>query len=144
MMQSLRRGRRQAMRVNAEINFTNLVDVAFVLLIIFIITAPIMQAGLELELPNVTAPPLTTSDAVVVSVVEDGRIFLDQTEVQLSEFTDVFRAYMGTRPGLPISVGGDARVQYGRLMEIFELLRELGHTDIQLLTTPVPQRRARR
>lgn len=132
------------MRVNAEINITNLVDVSFVLLIIFIITAPIMQAGLELELPNVTAPPLTTSDAVVVSVAEDGGIFVDQTPVELSEFRAVFTAYMGPRQGQPISVGGDARVQYGRLMEVFEALRDMGHTDIQLLTTPVPTRRSSR
>jgi biopolymer transport protein TolR len=141
MMQSIRRNRRRALPINAEINFTNLIDVAFVLLIIFMITAPIMQGGIELELPSVNAQPLTSSEAVVVSVTEDARIFVDQVEVTLQEFPEVFRAYMGVHEGQPISVGGDARVQYGRLMDVFNVLRELGYTDVQLLTQPVAPRR---
>jgi biopolymer transport protein ExbD len=67
-MRNIRSSRRRDCRVNAEISFTNLIDVAFVLLIIFMITAPIMQGGIELELPRADAAPLTQSEAVVVSV----------------------------------------------------------------------------
>ena len=75
-MRNIRSSRRERMRVNAEINFTNLIDVAFVLLIIFMITAPIMQGGIELDLPDAESTPLTTSETVVVSVARDGAIVI--------------------------------------------------------------------
>jgi biopolymer transport protein TolR len=145
MMQSIRRPRRHSLPINAEINITNLVDIAFVLLIIFIITAPIMQAGIELELPKAEARPLTNSQAVVVSVSRDERIFLDQTEVTLEEFPVVFAAYMGTREGQPISIQGDARVVWGRLVQVLAELQKLGHNDVNMLLEPLPAgRRPRR
>jgi biopolymer transport protein TolR len=137
MRQSLRRGRRQTMRVNADINLVNLVDLAFVLLIIFMITAPIMQAGIEMQLPKAEARPLTSSEAVVVSVSHDQRIFLDQTEVSLEEFPVVFEAYMGTRKGQPVSIQGDARVAWGRLARVLSELQQLGHTDVNMLLEPI-------
>jgi biopolymer transport protein TolR len=137
-MQSIRRGRRQSLRVNAEINLVNLVDIAFVLLIIFMITAPIMQAGIEMQLPKAEARPLTSSEAVVVSVSRDERIFLDQTEVTLEEFPVVFAAYMGTRKGQPVSIQGDTRVSWGRLARVLSELQKLGHTDVNMLLEPIP------
>jgi biopolymer transport protein TolR len=143
-MQSIRRGRRQSLRVNAEINLVNLVDIAFVLLIIFMITAPIMQAGIEMQLPKAEARPLTSSEAVVVSVSRDERIFLDQTEVTLEEFPVVFAAYMGTRKGQPVSIQGDTRVPWGRLARVLSELQKLGHTDVNMLLEPIPPAPRRR
>ena len=67
--------------LNADINVTSLVDVAFVLLIIFMITAPIMQGGVDVQLPRAEARPMTAAEGLVVSVDREGRIFLEDTPV---------------------------------------------------------------
>ena len=72
--------------VVAEINVTSLVDVAFTLLIIFMITAPILQGGIEIDLPEGVSAPLSAADALVVSIDADGQIYLDDVPVTLEEF----------------------------------------------------------
>ena len=72
--------------VVAEINVTSLVDVAFTLLIIFMITAPILQGGIEIDLPEGVSAPLSASDALVVSIDADGQIYVDDVAVTLEEF----------------------------------------------------------
>jgi biopolymer transport protein TolR len=140
-MRNIRSSRRQRLRVNAEISFTNLIDVAFVLLIIFMITAPIMQGGIELELPRADAAPLTSSDAVVVSVDRDGRIFLDEAEVGLDEFESIFNMYMSSHEGQPVSVKGDRDTRYEHVMQVMGMLMRLGITDVNMITDPVTRRR---
>src|SRR5690606_21767542 len=80
MMPGMRRSSRD-LRLNADINITNLVDVAFVLLIIFIITAPILQGGVEVELPKADAAPITSPDAVIVSITKDEKLFVGDVPV---------------------------------------------------------------
>ena len=85
------------MNLNADVNVTSLVDVMLVLLIVFMITAPMMQGGVDVELPRAEARPLSPKEGMVVSVDRDGRIFVDQTPVSLRRL-----------PGdLPLA-GGDA------------------------------------
>jgi biopolymer transport protein TolR len=139
-MRSFRSSRRQQLRVNAEINFTNLIDVAFVLLIIFMITAPIMQGGIELELPRAASTPLTTSEAVVVSVDREGRIFLEEAEVDEDEFAQVFGMYMSGRQDDPVSVKGDRDARYEHVMQVMGMLMEMGITDVNLITDPATRR----
>lgn len=125
------------MRVNAEINFTNLIDVAFVLLIIFMITAPIMQGGIELDLPDAEATPLTTSETVVVSVDRGGRIFIGEVEVSETELRQTMPMYMADRDGEPIMVKGDEAGSYGGVMRVLGILNSLGYSNINLATDPV-------
>jgi len=91
--------------VNAEINVTSLVDVAFTLLVIFIITAPILQGGIEVSIPRADVQPITARERpLFITVRADGRIFLEETEVtleelesglpQLTEVGDVERVYI--------------------------------------------------
>jgi biopolymer transport protein TolR len=139
-MRSIRRSRRQQLRVNAEINFTNLVDVAFVLLIIFMITAPILQGGIELDLPRADATPLTTSEAVIVSVTRDGAIFLDQAEVRPGEFQTAMRMYMTGREEQPVSVKGDRDARYEHVMQVMGMLMSMGITNVNMIADPVAAR----
>ncbi len=133
-MLHMSRGRRDRLPVNAEINITNLVDVAFVLLIIFMITAPILQGGIEVELPQSSAAPITASEAVIVSIASDGRVFLDQVEVSEAEFPTAFAAFIGDAAGeRPVFVKGDRNVPYGRVMEVFGLLKDLDVRNVSMV-----------
>jgi biopolymer transport protein ExbD len=125
------------MRVNAEISFTNLIDVAFVLLIIFMITAPIMQGGIELDLPDADATPLTTSETVVVSVARDGRIYIGEVEVSENELRQTMPMYMADHEGEPIMVKADDATSYGSVLRVMGILNALGYTSINLAADPV-------
>ncbi|NLG63757.1 MAG: biopolymer transporter ExbD [Candidatus Cloacimonetes bacterium] len=133
-MLQMNRRHRNRRPVNAEINITNLVDVAFVLLIIFMITAPILQGGVEVELPRSSASPITASEAVIVSIASDGRVFLDQVEVTEAEFPTAFAAFMGDQAGdRPVFVKGDRNVPYGRVMEVFGMLKDLDVRNVSMV-----------
>jgi biopolymer transport protein TolR len=138
-MRNIRSSRRERMRVNAEINFTNLIDVAFVLLIIFMITAPIMQGGIELELPDAEARPLTTSENVVVSIDREGRIYIGEVEVSESELRQTMPMYMADREGEAIMIKADGATLYRPIMRVMGILNALGYTSINLAADPVTE-----
>jgi biopolymer transport protein ExbD len=127
------------MAVNAEISITNLVDVAFVLLIIFMITAPILQGGIEVQLPQAEARPIATPDAVVVSVAEDGGLFIEKTRVTDDEFEDVLRAHIGDAQDAIVTVQGDRAVDYGRMTTVLGYLNRM-QVNIALAVEPQPRR----
>lgn len=133
---------RRGLPVNAEINITNLVDVAFVLLIIFMITAPILQGGIELQLPEANATPLDATDALVVSVARDGEIFVGRTRVEsLEEFEQIVPTLLGGDTKRPVSVKGDRGVEYGRVMQVFGVFMKLDITNVSLAVDPPPRQR---
>jgi biopolymer transport protein ExbD len=133
---------RRGLPINAEINITNLVDVAFVLLIIFMITAPILQGGIELQLPEADATPIDQTDALVVSVGRDGDIFVGKTRVEsLEEFEQIVPTLMGGDTKRPVSVKGDRGVEYGRVMQVFGVFMKLGITNVSLAVEPPPRQR---
>lgn len=135
---------RNNLPLSADINVTSLVDVAFTLLVIFIITAPILQGGVELELPRVEAGPIAQAEGVIVSIGEDGVIYLDEAAMgSREEFIEFFPRFMRDRPGAPVFVRGDRRVAYGEVMELFGMLRQLdvAHVNLVLESPPSPARR---
>ncbi len=83
--------------MRAEINVTSLVDVAFTLLVIFMITAPILQGGVEVVIPKAPAAPLQVSEGLVVSVDRDGRIYVEDDEVSRDEFKAAIGALVERR-----------------------------------------------
>jgi biopolymer transport protein TolR len=136
-VQSMRNGRRRrGLPVNAEINITNLVDVAFVLLIIFMITAPILQGGIELALPDAQAAPLTSGEGVIVSMTRDGAIFIDQVEVTFDEFAAQYRAYVGERGAAAVFLRADREVPWGRPIELISIMEQIGIAEVSLITEP--------
>jgi biopolymer transport protein TolR len=102
----------------AEINVTSLIDVAFTLLVIFIITAPVLQGGIELELPEAQVRAITAQDdPFIVSVDQDGRIFIgDETEVSREEFASALPQLMDASGARDIYVRGDRRATHGEVM----------------------------
>jgi len=134
--QSLRRSRRHAMRVNAEINFTNLIDVAFVLLIIFMITAPIMQGGIEVQLPEAEAAPLSQAEAVTLSVTADGQLYYEETPITMAEVGDLVAGHMERRPQDYVVLKVDARATYEPVPQILGIMASRGISNVSLPVQP--------
>jgi biopolymer transport protein ExbD/biopolymer transport protein TolR len=119
--------------LNADINVTSLVDVAFVLLIIFMITAPIMQGGVDVQLPRAEARPLTAKEGMVVTVDGEGRIFLDETPVSYNDFRLTFRSLVTSRKPSAIYLRADQRVSYGEVVRVLAIIRASGVNDVGLV-----------
>jgi biopolymer transport protein ExbD/biopolymer transport protein TolR len=119
--------------LNADINVTSLVDVAFVLLIIFMITAPIMQGGVDVQLPQAEARPITAKEGMVVSVDREGRIFIDETAVSENDFRMTFGALVRSRRPKSIYLRADRRVPYGEVVRVLAVIRLSGVFDVGLV-----------
>ncbi|HKV73558.1 MAG TPA: biopolymer transporter ExbD [Gemmatimonadales bacterium] len=124
---------RSDLPLNADVNITSLVDVAFVLLIIFMITAPMMQGGVDVELPRAEARPLPTKDAMVVSVDRTGKVFIDETPVTLADFRLTFRALVASRKPTGVYLRADARVPYGDVIKVLATIRTSGIQNVGLV-----------
>ena len=114
-----RRSNRSDLPVNAEINVTSLVDVAFTLLVIFIITAPILQGGIEVAVPRADVQPLTAQDdPFFVTVDRDGRVFISESEVTLDEFQSTLTQLAGTGTFEQVYIRGDSLAAYGPVLKV--------------------------
>jgi biopolymer transport protein TolR len=119
--------------LNADINVTSLVDVAFVLLIIFMITAPIMQGGVDVQLPRAEARPIVAKEGIVVSVDREGRIFIDETRVSYGDFRLTFGALVQSRKPKSVYLRADRRVPYGDVVRVLAIIRTSGVSDVGLV-----------
>jgi len=126
--------RRRRLQPVGDVNLVNLVDLAFVLLIIFMITAPLMQGGVEIELPRAASRPITPRESIIVSVDRAGRIFIDRTAVSYAEFQASFRAVVARRGSSSVYLRGDRRAQYGDVVRVLAVIRESGVTNIGVTT----------
>lgn len=130
-----RRGRRLRHRPLAEINVTPFVDVMLVLLIVFMVTAPMLTVGVPVDLPKTRAQTLGQDrEPLSVSVKRDGRIFLQNTVVPEDELVAKLTAIAHNGYDQRIFVRGDKSVDYGRVMEVMGLLSAAGFTHIGLVT----------
>jgi biopolymer transport protein TolR len=135
-LQSRERGRRGARRrPMAEINVTPFVDVMLVLLIVFMVTAPLLTAGVPVDLPKTRAQALGQDrEPLSVTVKRDGSIFLQNTPVAEQELVAKLSAISANGYDQRIYVRGDKSVDYGRVMEVMGLLSAAGFTHIGLVT----------
>jgi biopolymer transport protein TolR len=117
----------------ADVNVTSLVDVMLVLLIIFMITAPIMQGGVDVELPRAQARPLSPKEGMVITVDRNGRIFLDQTPVTYTDFRVTFRSLVATRKPTGVYLQADSRVPYGQVIRVLAVIRTAGIQNVGLV-----------
>ena len=119
--------------LNADINVTAMVDVAFVLLIVFMITAPMMQGGVDVQLPRAQARPLSEKEGMVVTVDREGRIFIDQTPVSYNDFRLTFRSIVAARNPTGVYLRADSRVAYGEVVRVLAVIRTAGVNDVGLV-----------
>jgi len=133
-----RTGRRRPL---AEINVTPFVDVMLVLLIVFMVTAPLLTTGVPVDLPKTKAQALSQDrEPLSVTIKKDGRIYLQNTPVPADELVAKLTAISENGYDQRVFVRGDTSVQYGRVMEVMGMLNSAGFTRIGLVTGPPKQK----
>ena len=140
-----RAGKRARYRPLAEINVTPLVDVMLVLLIIFMVTAPLMTSGVPVDLPKANAQPINNdSEPLTVSINAEGKIFLQDQEVMVDDLVPKLQAIAKNNPERRIFVRGDKDIAYGKIMQIMGTITQGGFTKVALLAEqtsgPAPAR----
>lgn len=131
-------------RMMSDINVTPLVDVMLVLLIVFMVTAPMLSTGIDVQLPRAGAAPLDSGErAVTVSVDRDGYIYLERRRFTLDEFRRRAPVLLSELGGRPVYIRGDGRIPYGTVIAAMSILKAAGVDRVGLVTEPEPQREAR-
>ena len=118
----------------ADINVTPLVDVILVLLVIFMITAPLLQVGVPVDLPKTSAQQVGGKDEpLVVSVNAKDEVFLGETKYELPELSTKLKAVYGEKPEQRVFIRGDKAINYGRMMEVMGVVIDSGFRQLGLL-----------
>lgn len=121
----------------SDINVTPFVDVMLVLLIIFMVTAPLMQQGMDVNLPETTTQPLRVKDdPLVLTVQKDGKYFLARKEVPLAELVVKLEAIFDARGSSEIFLRADRDAPYGVVVKAMAAAREAGSTQMGVVTEP--------
>jgi biopolymer transport protein TolR len=121
----------------SEINVTPLVDVMLVLLIVFMVAAPLMTVGVPIELPKTEAKPMNQqTEPLTISVQADGKVYVQETEIPLAELSAKLQALAKNGNQEQLMVRADSAVPYGAVMEVMGVLNSAGYTKIGLVTYP--------
>ncbi len=133
-----RRTRRQDLPIKAEINVTSLVDVAFTLLVIFIITAPMLQGGVEIQVPEADVAPLTSdTEPIIVTVEQDGSVFLAETPVPAADVRTSLPQLLRASGKEIVQIKGDARASYEAVLQIIAIVSQIEGITISLVGDPL-------
>lgn len=127
---------RNALVTLSDINITPLLDLAFVLLIIFMITTPLLDQGIALTLPQGGSPDVSIEPEQirVVEVSAEGKYYLNQTEVSLASLSSAMAGAFQADPNIVVYLRADKTVEYGRVMAVLDLLKKLGIPDVSMRT----------
>jgi biopolymer transport protein TolR len=121
----------------SQINVTPLVDVMLVLLVIFMVTAPILQQGVSVNLPQVRAGALAGEDVqLVVTVAAAGAVFLNDVEMPPERLAEKLQAVLREQPDRQVFLRADAEVPYGRVVSVMAAIREAGVERLGMVTAP--------
>ena len=120
--------------LEAGINVTSLVDVAFVLLIIFMITAPIMQGGVDVQLPRTDAQPIQPKQGLFVTIDRNGVIFIDEDPLTYEEFRGSFKAIVDSRGANGVYLRGDKRALWEHVARVMAVIRSAGVENLGVVT----------
>ena len=124
----------------ADINMTPFIDVMLVLLIIFMVAAPLLTTGVPLDLPQTGAQSLNLEkQPLVVSIKADGKVFLMETEITLEELVPKLQAVSKTGPDERIYLRSDKSIAYGRVAEVMAVLTTAGYRKVALVNEPLQQ-----
>jgi biopolymer transport protein TolR len=134
--------RRRRRKLKNEINVVPYIDVMLVLLIIFMVTAPLLNLGVDIELPQSNAKPLEqVKDPVIVSVDAEGNMFLTleaaaREQIDAEALVTKVAAFVRQNPEVVVLVGGDRNVDYGTVYEVMVLMQQAGVPRVGLMSTP--------
>jgi biopolymer transport protein TolR len=141
-MQNLGRTRKRR-KLKAEINVVPYIDVMLVLLIIFMVTAPLLNLGVDIQLPQSAAKAIQNDkEPVVVSVDQDGKYFLTlgaakRDPIEADALVNKISAFVRENPQVPVMVAGDQRADYGKIYQAMVLLQSAGVPKVGLMSQPV-------
>jgi biopolymer transport protein TolR len=124
------------MRAIADLNITNLVDVVFTLLIIFMITAPMMTQGVQVDLPKADAENVEVNDFIQISINGRSEIFIDQERINLVDFKKRFKEVFRGRIKTPVFINADKKVPYGLVIRVIADVQNAGVVKLGFLTLP--------
>lgn len=126
---------RRSSRRNANINMTNLMDVMMVLLVVFMVAAPLMTSGIPLDLPKVGGGTLSGKETSInISVDKDGIYYIGQSVIEPDTVVDKIIAIKGENKDISITISGDAYSSYGSVINLMALLKEAGFSKVGLKT----------
>jgi biopolymer transport protein ExbD len=118
-----------------EINVTPMLDLAYVLLIVFILMATVSVQGITVNLPKASdAPSLAKPQTKAITITADGTVYLDTFPVTMEQLESTLQQYKAVNPALPVVIKGDAAVQYVKIVDVLALLGKLEITQIGLVT----------
>lgn len=124
----------------SQINVTPLVDVMLVLLVIFMVTAPILQQGVSVDLPEVTAAPLVGSEEqLLVVVARDGKVQLNDTPLAMEELQRKLNAIIRVKPDRQVYLRADKNVPYGKVVEVMAAVQTAGVRKLGMVTEPLKE-----
>jgi biopolymer transport protein TolR len=129
------RRRRRGLPLNADINVVSLIDVMLLLLVIFMITAPMMQGGVDVSLPRADARPITSKSSMTVTVTRDGHIYVDnQSPMTYDEFRAAFQTLAKDRANQGLYLRADKDVPYGLVAQVMAVIEAAGVHDVGMVT----------
>ncbi len=127
----------------AEINVVPYIDVMLVLLIVFMVTAPLLMQGVEVELPQAPSAPMEDdqNEPLIVSIKDDGSLYLDvggdaDNSRPLADIADTVQKVLAQKPNTPVMVWGDTSVPYGEVVRLMTALQNAGAESVGLVTEP--------
>jgi biopolymer transport protein TolR len=127
-------GRYQPM---SAINVTPFVDVMLVLLVVFMVAAPLLTVGVPVDLPQTQAPPITEpKEPLVITINGEGHLFIQETEVPTESLVPRLGAITGNNPDALLYVRGDKAINYGRVLEVMSLVSSAGFRNVSLIAVP--------
>ncbi len=127
---------RRRKQIISDLNLTNLIDVMLTLLIIFMITAPMMTQGVQVDLPRADAKNVEVNVSIQVSINSHHELFIDQEKVSLSDFRRRFREIFASRTQVPVFVNADKKVPYGLVIRVISDIQNAGVVKLGFLTQP--------
>ena len=131
-----RRGRGERTPLNAEINVVSLIDVMMLLMVIFMITAPIMQGGVDVKLPKAEATPLESKSGLVISITRDGSVYAGDTKMTLRTFRAAFKGISSRQGKDGVYLRADENVNYGTVAQVLAIIQAAGVTNLGFVTEP--------
>ncbi|MDF1546109.1 MAG: biopolymer transporter ExbD [bacterium] len=141
----MRRPRHRTYTAMADINITNLVDVVLVLLIIFMISAPLLQSGIDINLPTTRAAPVEEdAEGVVVTIDDKGGIYINDIWARMDNFEEALEAELRKKNTASVYIRADSSVVYGTAISVIGRLKEMGIEGIGLITEPVQEKKGKR
>lgn len=127
-------------RILSEIRVTALVDVMTVLLIIFMITTPMIQSGVQVDLPRASAAAPDLGEGLVITITSEGSLYLEDRLLSIAQFDGVFGEIFEEQQDKPVFIRGDDQVPYGAVIGVLDKLKQHGVTQIGLATSLRPSR----